>query len=155
MLHSQNFGSIGYQPTKLEGATKGKVCKVAILRALYTEGKLTLAQAVKIAKPIDHARALASGKVEAGELIAMGIDLHKAQIAFNRVTGSGKIAEARKRSAAPSIIDAQLLASNPSDKALAKVLSERKAKRQADKQAKAGKVYSKDEIAALQAKLIG
>jgi len=147
----QCYGNVGFQaPQGKEG--KGKAVKVAILRAMYTQGKLTLAQAVAIAKPSDHGKAIASGKVTIDALVKAGVDLHACEVAYNRATGNGAQSSARKASGSASSVEAKLLASDTSE-AMARLVASRKAQRNAAKAGKAGKVYTQAEIAALQASL--
>lgn len=154
MLHGQTYGNVGYQSKQSEGCTVGKLASRAMLRALYVEGKLSLSQVVSVAKPIDHAKALASGKLDVQEAIRLGVDLNKARIAYNRTTGTGKVSHARKLGQSATIDAEQaLLANNPKDVALAKLVATRQEARAQAKKAKQGKVYTAQEIAALQASL--
>lgn len=156
MLHGQAYGMVGFQaPQGKEG--QGKAIKVAILRAMYTQGKLTLAQACKIAKPSDHGKAIANGKVTIAALVAQGIDLHACEVAYNRATGNGATSKARKasdaRNASAASVESKLLADNQGDVALTRLIASRKAQRNAAKVAKVGKVYTQAEIVALSASL--
>lgn len=149
MSHGIAYGMVGFQaPAKREGSDVAR----DVMRALYREGKLSLAQAIAYAKPSDHGHAVATGKVDVAALASHGIDLHKAQTAYNRATGNGTVSAKRKASGSAASVEAKLLASD-SSAALARLVEARKAKRQADKQAKQGKVYTQAEIAAIAATL--
>jgi len=147
----QCYGNVGFQaPQGKEG--KGKAVKVAILRAMYTQGKLTLAQAVAIAKPSDHGKAIASGKVTIDALVKAGVDLHACEVAYNRATGNGKVSAKRSAAQGAATVEAKLLASDTSE-AMARLVASRKAQRSEARKATQGKVYTQAEIAALQASL--
>lgn len=157
-IFTQHFGSVGFQPpVRSEG--EGSPVGDKVIRELYRTGKLTLsALTLAVCKPSDHAHAVRAGKVTAEQLVAAGVDLRKCDIAYARATGDGSRAKAQRQAmvAAPSTVELALIrsATDVAERtALTKVAEARKAKRKAAKVAKAGKVLSSAEIAALAASL--
>ena len=155
-MSGQYFGQVGFGVYELNASARPAIASADTVRDLYREGRLSVAQALDVAKPSDHGHALHAGRVTVADLIAQGIDLRKAQVAYARATGNGAVSKARKASqrdnATPSAVEARLLASDASA-AMVRAVAARKAKRAADKAGKAGKVYSAAEIAALNASL--
>lgn len=156
MSVSQCYGSVGFQSPAVS-APSGTLASADVVRDLYRAGRIGLSALVmSVCKVSDHGHALRAGGVDVPTLLAAGVDLRKAEIAFNRATGDGSRARAQRASmvAAPSTVELALIAAETDERAkaaLAKVASARKAKRNADKAGKAGKVYSGAELAALAA----
>ena len=156
--HSQYYGELGFQSPEL-AKPKGKACKVAVIRELYRAGKLSLsALTLAVCKPSDHGHAVKSGKVTVEALLAVGVDLRKAEVAYNRATGDGSKARRQRQAmvAAPSTVELAVIktATDASEReALAKLAEQREAKRKEARAAKAGKVLSPAEIAAVAASL--
>ena len=155
-VSGQCYGSVGWQaPDKSDGA--GTVAESAVIRELYRAGKLALSALVMgVAKPSDHVSAVNAGKVSLEALLAAGVDLHKAQTAYNRKHGDGSKARAQRAAmvAAPSTVELALIreATDAREReALAKLASARKAKRERDKAARGGRVLSGAELAAIAA----
>lgn len=152
----QCYGTVGFQGVNTSDGI-GQLLKGRDLRSMYAAGMLALSPAVlAVAKPSDHASAVALGKVSVADLIAHGVDIHACQVAHNRKLGDGSKARAQRAAmvAAPSTVEATVIAQAANDaerKALAKLALARKAKRSADKAAQGGKVYSGAELAALAA----
>lgn len=172
MINAQCHGSVGFQALDLAN-DGGRKATPATIREAYRNGWLGVGQALAHAKPSDHGHALATGKVTISDLVSAGVDLHAAQVAYNRATGNGSVSQARKANGptvasveAALVRDAQEAvkratkgskaqrdAAQREASAMTAVVEARKAKRAADKAGKAGKVYSKEEIAALMASM--
>lgn len=154
-IHGQVYGSVGFQGVSMtDGA--GTVSQGRDLRALYASGVIGLSAGVlAVAKPSDHAAAVAAGKVSVAELVAAGVDLRACQVAHNRKHGDGSKARAQRvaMASAPSTVEATVIAQATADerKALQALAAKRKAKRADDKAAKAGRTLSGAELAALAA----